>query len=68
MGKNYKEKSAYLYLHEISKISYNMLIKLRKKWNRHNFDVDEMRAQKKSKIERIIDKDLDNEINMLDDE
>lgn len=65
MGKNYKEKSAYLYLHEIRKISYKMLIKLRKKWNRHNFDVDEMRAYKKNKMEHILDKEQENEINSL---
>lgn len=66
MGKNYKEKSEYLYLHEIGKISYKMLIKLRNKWNRHNFDVDEMRARKKDKIEHILDKEQDNEINYLE--
>lgn len=62
MGKNYKEMSAYHYLHNISNIPKNMLIKLKKKWNRHNFDIDEMRADRVRKKQEIFDKDWRNEL------
>ena len=62
MGKNYKEMSAYHYLHDISDIHKNMLIKLKKKWNRHNFNVDEMRYNRVMKKQEIFDKDWRNEL------
>lgn len=63
MGKNYKEISAYNYLHDISNIPKNMLIKLKKKWNRHNFDIDEMRADRVRKKQEIFDNDWKSELN-----
>lgn len=56
MGKNRKEVFAYKYLHDISEIPRNILIMLKKKWNRRNFDVGEYRKDrvcKKYKINEI---------------
>lgn len=62
MGRNYKEMSAYHYLHDIGKVPKNILIRLFKKWNRHNFDVDEMRLNRVRKKQEIFDRDWKKEI------
>lgn len=36
MGKNYKEQTAYDYLHENKPVKFSLLIKLFKKWRRYN--------------------------------
>jgi hypothetical protein len=60
MSKNYKEIESYKYLKGLTnKVS----IKLIKKWNRHNWDVGEFRALRKEKLEKIIDKETNLEIN-----
>lgn len=62
MGKNYKEVLAYHYLHGISDIPRNMLVKLKKKWSRHNFNIGEYRADRVRKRQEIFDKDWNNEL------
>lgn len=62
MGKNYKEVFSYRYLHNIGKVPKKFLIKLFKKWSRHNFDIDEMRANRKKKKQEIFDKAWKNEL------
>ena len=62
MGKNHKEISAYHYLHDIGNMTKNMLIKLKKKWNRHNFDVGEYRSNSVKKKQEIFDDDWKNEL------
>lgn len=62
MGRNYKEKAAYHYLHDIKSVPRKMMIKLFKKWNRHNFDIDEMRYNRVMKKEHIFDRDWKKEI------
>lgn len=54
MGRNIKERQAYLYLHSlIDKVS----IKLHKKWRHDNWDIGEFRALRKSITEKIINKE-----------
>lgn len=65
MGKNYKEISAYHYIHDIGNIPKNILIKLKKKWNSHNFDVGEYRADRVRKKQEIFDNDWKDELNNM---
>lgn len=62
MGKDYKQRAAYRYLHGIGDIPKKMLIRIFKKWNRHNFDIGEMRADKVDKIDKILVEDMINEL------
>lgn len=62
MGKNYLEQASYNYLHGVKEIPRKMVIKLIKKWNRHNFDLDEMRHYRKKEIEKIEDKNMNDEL------
>lgn len=66
MGKNYKEKCSYYYLHDIKDIPFKMYISLKHKWNRHNFDLDEMRYLRNKKRIKILNNQLKNEINNYD--
>ena len=60
MGRNFKERQAYLYLHGlIDKVSFM----LHRKWSRNNWDIGEFRALRKEKTERIIDKETKNTLN-----
>lgn len=62
MGKDYKQRAAYRYLHGTGDIPRKMLIRIFKKWNRHNFDIGEMRADKVDKIDKILVEDMINEL------
>lgn len=53
MGKNYKEKQAFLYLHNLSD---SVSISVKNKWDRKNYDVGKSRAKRKKVIEQDIDK------------
>ena len=51
MGKNYKERSAYAYLHDTGRnIPRKLLYRIKRKWWRHNFDIGEMRAKIKNHL------------------
>lgn len=65
MGKNYKEIFSYKYLHDIGRVPRKFLIKLFKKWNRHNFDINEMRARRNKIKQNIFDKDWKNELKLF---
>jgi hypothetical protein len=57
MGRNWKEKAAYRYIHFDMPIPRH-LFGIRMKWWRHNFDIGEMRYKRK----QLIDKQLNKEI------
>lgn len=62
MGKNFKEMNAYYYLNGIRDVPKNILIRLFKKWNRHNFYVGTMKAERVNKKEKIFDNDWKKEL------
>lgn len=50
MGRNYKERAAYAYLHDTkSQISRKLLYSLKRKWWRYNFDIGDMRLKRNNK-------------------
>ncbi len=51
MSRNYKERAAYAYLHDIDRqISQKLLYRIKRKWWRYNNDVGEMRAKRKDQF------------------
>lgn len=61
MAKDIKQRKAYAYLHGLSD---SVPISVIKKWNRHNFDKGMFLALKKAKIERILKREMNNELNI----
>ena len=48
MGKDYKERAAYAYLHDTGRnIPRKLLYQIKRRWWRHNFDIGEMREKRK---------------------
>lgn len=62
MGKNWKEKEAYRYLHDVGDVSRRMMITLGLKWRRHNWDVGEERAWLVSKKDEISNQEMLSEL------
>ena len=60
MGKDYKEREAYKYLHDMVD---SVSIAVRKGWNRRNFDVGRYRKKRIEISEAIINNETQNEIN-----
>lgn len=58
MGKNYKEKQAYLYLHGFND---SVSMSVQSKWDRKNFERGRSRADRKRIKEKDIDKLSKNE-------
>lgn len=53
MGKDYKERAAYAYLHDTGRnIPRKLLYRIKRKWWRHNFDIGEMRKKKNELIKK----------------
>ena len=47
MGKDYKERAAYAWIHGTCRnIPRKLLYRIKRKWWRHNFDIGEMRKKK----------------------
>lgn len=60
MGRNYKERQSYAYLHGlVDKVS----IRLKIKWNRRNWNVGKFRALRKHKREKIINTETKKNLN-----
>lgn len=52
MGKNYKERAAYAWIHDTgARISRKLLYRIKRKWWRYNNDIGEMRSKRKNKLE-----------------
>lgn len=50
MGRNFKERAAYVYLHGMkSQIPRKLLYSLKRKWWRHNYDIGDMRLKRNNK-------------------
>lgn len=51
MGKDYKERAAYAYLHDTGRnIPRKLLYRIKRKWWRHNYEIGEMRAKIKNHL------------------
>lgn len=59
MGKNYKEKASYKFLHGMDD---SVPESVRNKWDRKNFDVGRFRAKRKKIIEKDFDKMSKNDL------
>lgn len=64
MGKNYKERGAYDYLHG-KQVNSNLLFRIFRKWKRHNWDVGEYRAERAKLKSEINLREMKNELNNL---
>lgn len=54
MGKNYKERAAYAYLHDTGRnIPRKLLYRIKRKWWRHNYEIGEMRKKRKKNFNSI---------------
>ena len=54
MGKDYKERAAYAYLHDTGRnIPRKLLYRIKRKWWRHNYEIGEMRKKRKKNFNSI---------------